>query len=135
MEDVALVFDEVAIITRPGADTRKPEAESIARALAPYRTLHTIEAPGTLDGGDVLCVGKTVYIGLSSRSNRSAVERTQRVLAPYGYTVTGVEVTGCLHLKSAVTQVREDTLLINPKWVDRAIFGTMKFIEVDESEP
>jgi dimethylargininase len=135
VEDVALVFDEVAVITRPGADSRKPEAESIAQALAPYRTLCTIEAPGTLDGGDVLRVGKIVYVGLSSRSNQSAVEQTQEFLAPYGYTVTGVTMTGCLHLKSAVTQVSADTLLINPAWADRSIFGNMKFIEVDESEP
>jgi dimethylargininase len=135
VEDVALVFDEAAIITRLGADSRKAETESIARALSPYRPLLTIEAPGTLDGGDVLCVGKTVYIGLSSRSNQSAVEQTQQFLAPYSYTVKGVEVTGCLHLKSAVTQVSEDTLLINPAWVDRSIFEAMKFIEVDEGEP
>jgi dimethylargininase len=135
VEDVALVFDEVAIITRPGADSRKPETESIALTLSPYRTLFTIEAPGTLDGGDVLRVGKIVYIGLSSRSNQSAVEQMQKFLAPYGYTVKGVEVTGCLHLKSAVTQVSADTVLINPAWVERSIFGTMKFIEVDEGEP
>ena len=135
VEDVALVFDELAVITRPGADSRKLEAESIARALSPYRTLLTIEAPGTLDGGDVLRVGKTVYVGLSSRSNRSGVEQLQGFLGPYGYTVIGVEVTGCLHLKSAVTQVSEDTLLINPAWVDRAIFGEMRLIEVDHSEP
>jgi dimethylargininase len=135
VEDVALVFDEVAIITRPGADSRKPEAESIAQALKPYRTLFTVEAPSTLDGGDVLRVGRTAYIGLSSRSNRSAMEQAQKFLAPYGYTVKGIEVTGCLHLKSAVTQVSEDTLLINPAWVDRSLFGSMKFIEVDESEP
>jgi dimethylargininase len=63
------------------------------------------------------------------------VEQTQKLLAPYGYTVKGVEVTGCLHLKSAVTPVSADTLLINPAWVDRSIFGDMKFIEVDEGEP
>jgi len=135
VEDVALVFDEVAIITRPGADSRKPETESVARALKPYRTLCFIETPGTLDGGDVLRVGRAVYIGLSSRSNRSAIEQLQGFLAPYGYTVKGVEITGCLHLKSAVTQVSEDTLLINPAWVDRTILGDMRFIEVDESEP
>lgn len=135
VEDVALVFDEVAVITRPGADSRKPEAESIARALQPYRPLRTIAAPGTLDGGDVLCVGRTVYVGLSSRSNLAAVEQLQGFLTPFGYTVKGVEVTGCLHLKSAVTQVSEDTLLINPAWVDRAIFGEMKFVEVAEAEP
>ncbi len=135
VEDVALVFDEVAIITRPGADSRKPEAASIARALSPYRALFAIEAPGTLDGGDVLRVGRTVYVGLSSRSNRSAVEQLQGFLAPYGYTVKGVEVTGCLHLKSAVTQVSEDTLLINPAWVDCSIFGEMRCIAVDDREP
>ena len=135
VEDVALVFDEVAVITRPGADSRKPEAESIAQALSPYRALFAIVAPGTIDGGDVLCVNKTVYAGLSSRSNRSGVEQLHKILAPHGYNVQGVEVTGCLHLKSAVTQVSEETLLINPAWVDRSIFGAMKFIEVDESEP
>ena len=135
VEDAALVFDEVAIITRPGADARKPEVESIARALSPYRTLCTIQAPGTLDGGDALCVGKAVYVGLSSRSNPAAVEQLQSFLAPYGYTVSGVQVTGCLHLKSAVTQVAADTLLINSRRVDRRLFGNMKFVEVDEDEP
>src|SRR5512137_2633008 len=135
VEDVALVFDEVAIITRPGADSRKPEIESIAQALRPYRTLCTIEAPGTLDGGDVLRVGKAVYVGLSSRSNRAGAEQLRRILTPYDYTVKGVEVTGCLHLKSAVTQVSEDALLINPAWAARSLFGEMRFIEVDKSEP
>ena len=135
VEDVALVFDEAAVVTRPGADSRKPEAQAIARALSPYRTLFAIEAPGAIDGGDVLRVGRSVYVGLSSRSNQAGVEQLQRNLAPYGYTVRGVEVSGCLHLKSAVTQVSEDTLLINPAWVDRSIFGAMRFIEVDESEP
>jgi dimethylargininase len=135
VEDVALTLDEAAVITRPGADSRKPEAASIARALAPYRTLFTIEAPGSMDGGDVLRVGKTVYVGVSSRSNRSGIEQLQGFLAPYGYTVKGVEVSGCLHLKSAVTQVSEDMLLINPAWVDRAMFGEMRFIEVGDGEP
>ncbi len=135
VEDVALVFDEAAIITRPGADSRRRETESIAQALSAYRTLFTIEAPGTVDGGDVLRVGKTIYVGLSSRSNRSGLDQLQQLLAPYGYTVNGVEVAGCLHLKSAVTQVGEDTLLINPAWVHRSIFGEMRFIDVDAGEP
>jgi dimethylargininase len=134
VEDAALVFDEIAVTTRLGADSRKPEVESIARALSPYRTLQFIQPPGTLDGGDVLRVGKIVYVGLSSRSNRSAAEQLQSRLAPYSYIVKDVEVTGCLHLKSAVTQVSEDTLLINPAWIDRSIFGDMRFIEVDEGE-
>lgn len=135
VEDVAIVLDEIAIITRPGADSRKPEARLIAEALKPYRELRFIEAPGTVDGGDVLRVGKTLYIGLSSRSNQAAIDQMQQYLAPFGYSVQGVKVTGCLHLKSAVTQVAVDTLLINPLWVDVAYFNGFRLVEVDPSEP
>ena len=135
VEDVAIVLDEVAIITRPGADSRKPEAKLMAEALKPYRELRFIEVPGTVDGGDVLRVGRSLYVGISSRSNSSAIEQMQQHLAPFGYAVQGVEVTGCLHLKSAVTQVSEDTLLINPHWVDRAYFNDFRLVEVDPSEP
>ena len=135
VEDAAIVLDESAIITRPGADSRKPETESIARALSPYRTLHTILAPGTLDGGDVLVVDKHIWVGLASRSNQSAIDQMQAFLKPHGYSVCGVPISGCLHLKSAVTQVKKDTLLINTAWIDQANFPDMKFIEVDISEP
>jgi dimethylargininase len=135
VEDAAVVLDECAFITRPGADSRKPETESIARALAPYRTLLTIQAPGTLDGGDVLVVGKHIWVGLATRSNQSALDQMQTHLERYGYAVRGISVTGCLHLKSAVTQVAEETLLINPDWVDQANFPGMKCIEIDPSEP
>ena len=135
VEDAAVVLDECAIITRPGADSRKPETASIARALAPYRALNMIQAPGTLDGGDVLVVGKCIWVGLGTRSNHSAIDQLQAFLEPYGYAVYTVPVKGCLHLKSAVTSVAQDTLLINPAWVDQASFPNMKFIEVDPSEP
>jgi dimethylargininase len=135
VEDTAVVLDECAIITRPGADSRKPETESIVRALAPYRLLHTIRAPGTLDGGDVLVIGKRIWVGLSTRSNQFAIDQMRTFLELYGYTVHGVPLSGCLHLKSAVTQVADDTLLINPEWVNKAKLPGMKFIEVDPSEP
>jgi dimethylargininase len=135
VEDTAVVLDECAIITRPGADSRKPESESVARALAPYRSLHTIQAPGTVDGGDVLVVGKHIWVGQSTRSNQSAIEQMQAFLKLFGYIVQGVPVNGCLHLKSAVTQAAEETLLINPAWIDKAAFPGMKFIEVDPGEP
>lgn len=135
VEDTALVLDEVALLTRPGADSRKAEVESIARALAPYRRLMRIEAPGTVDGGDILRLGKHIYVGLTTRSNQSAIEQMQSALKPYGYMVSGVPVTGCLHLKSAVTQASEDTLLINPAWVEKHYFPGWKFIEVDPQEP
>lgn len=135
VEDAAVVLDEIAIITRPGADSRKPETASIARALEPYRKLFRIQAPGAVDGGDVLHVGKTLYVGLSSRSNPSAIEQMQNTLRPHGYAVQGAPVNGCLHLKSAVTQVAEDTLLINPSWVDASLFRDYDLIEVDAAEP
>ena len=134
VEDTALVLDECAIILRPGADSRKPETESIAKALSPYRKLFTIQAPARVDGGDILRVGRQVYIGLSTRSDTNAAEQIQDFLQPYSYEVQVVRVTGCLHLKSAVTQAAEDTLLINPAWVDPGNFAGMKFIESDPSE-
>ncbi len=134
VEDTALVLDECAIILQPGADSRKPETESIAKVLAPYRKLFYIEAPARVDGGDILRVGKQIYIGLSSRSDTNAIEQIQDFLQPYGYEVHVAIASGCLHLKSAVTQVAEDTLLINPAWTDKKNFAGMKFIEIDPSE-
>ncbi len=135
VEDTAVILDEVAIITNPGAVARKPEIDSIAEVLQKYRKLIYIESPATVDGGDVLVVGKKIYVGLSSRSNLEAVEQMQSSLDEFGYQVIGVEVRGCLHLKSAVTVISADTLLINPNWVDKNIFAEMKFIEIDEREP
>lgn len=134
VEDVAVVLDEVAVMTRPGAASRRGEGPSVADALRAYRPLHAIEAPATLDGGDVLCVGRTLYVGQAARSNAEAVAQLQSLLAPFGYTVRGVATHGCLHLKSAVTQVADDTLLVQPQWIDRDIFGDMRVIEVDPDE-
>ncbi|HOG47503.1 MAG TPA: hypothetical protein PLJ35_21540 [Anaerolineae bacterium] len=75
VEDVAVVLDELAVITRPGAESRRAEVAPVARALAPYRRLCTIEAPGTVGGGDVLRVGRQLYVGLSSRSNAGSHAR------------------------------------------------------------
>ncbi len=135
VEDCAVVLDELAIITRPGAASRRPEVPSIAASLAPYRQLVYIQPPGFLDGGDVLRLGKTLYIGFSDRSNREAIAQMQSILTPFGYTVQGVPITGCLHLKSAVTQISVETLLLNPQWVDYKLFSKMAYIEVDEQEP
>jgi dimethylargininase len=135
VEDAAIVLDEVAVLTLPGAASRRPEVESVARALAPYRRLLRVESPGTLDGGDVLVAGKRIFVGLTLRSNAAAVEQLRSLLDPFGYIVAGVPVTDCLHLKSGVSQVAEDTLLINPAWVDKSYFEGFKFIEVDPSEP
>jgi dimethylargininase len=135
VEDAAIVLDELAILTRPGAASRRPETRTVARALDRYRRLATIQVPGTLDGGDVLHVGRTLYVGLSGRSNRAAIDQTRALLAPLGYHVRGVTVDGCLHLKSAVTQVAADTLLVNRDWLDVSAFGGLRLVDVDPKEP
>ena len=135
VEDTALVLNECAIILRPGAESRRPETESIRRVLAPYRELFEIEAPARVDGGDLLRVGKQVYMGISTRSDANAAEQLQEILRGFGYELHVVPVAGCLHLKSAVTQVRDDTLLINPAWVDKSHFGAVRSIEIVASEP
>ncbi len=135
VEDTALVFGEFAVILRPGAESRRSETESIEHVLAPYRRLFHIEAPARVDGGDLLRVGNHVYLGLSTRTDTNAAEQLQDMLKRFGYELHVVPVTGCLHLKSAVTQVSEDTLLVNPAWVDKSHFAGVKFIEIDASEP
>ncbi len=135
VEDTAFILPEVAVITRPGADSRKPETESIIQALSSYRPLVHVSAPATVDGGDVLVLGKNIYIGLSTRSTMEAVTQLQSLLDNYGYTVHGIELTDCLHLKTAVTRVDDKTLLINKKWVDPAYFTGFELLEADPSEP
>jgi dimethylargininase len=135
VEDTAFILPETALITRPGADSRKPETESIARALSPFTKLLFLREPATLDGGDVLVVGKRIFVGISTRSNDDAIRQLQELLGGYGYTVTGVPLHNCLHLKSAVTRADDNTLLINKNWVDTAVFTDYNLIEVDPSEP
>jgi len=135
VEDTAVVLDEVAVITRPGAPSRRAETASVATVLGKYRDLRRIESPGTLDGGDVLRVQRTLYVGTSSRSNASGIQQLGALLLPFGYRMVPVSVQDCLHLKTAVTQVAADQLLINPRYVERTQFPGMRFIEVDDSEP
>ena len=134
VEDVALVLDEVAVMTRPGAESRRAEGASIATVLEDFRPLLRIEAPGTLDGGDVLRIGRAIFVGQSARSNAAGIAQLRELLAPHGYTVQGVATRDCLHLKSAVTQVAPDTLLIQPAWIDAEIFASYRLIEVDPGE-
>ncbi|HJQ13514.1 MAG TPA: arginine deiminase family protein [Anaerolineales bacterium] len=135
VEDTAFILPEMAVITRPGADSRKPETESIVRALSPLIKLIRVREPATVDGGDVLVLGKRIYIGLSTRSNPEATDQLNEVLSEYGYSVTSVALQDCLHLKSAVTRVDDHTLLINRNWVDANYFANFDLIDVDPFEP
>ena len=94
----------------------------------------SIQAPGTLDGGDILAAGDTIYVGVSSRSNQEGIKHLQEIVNPYGYHVEAISVNGCLHLKSAVTLVGEGIFLINPEWIDKEIFKGYRIIEIDEKE-
>src|SRR5262249_51858294 len=105
VEDIAVVFDELALVTSPGAESRRRETAMVADAVSRVRPLRWIEPPGTLDGGDVLVAGRHVFVGRSSRTTDAGIEQARRVLTPYGYTVRAVNVGGCLHLKSAVTSL------------------------------
>jgi dimethylargininase len=135
VEDTAIVLDEVAVATRPGAPSRRDEVASVADALAEFREVRRIEPPATLDGGDVLRLGKLVCVGMSARSNPDGIAQLGRLLAPFGYRVEGIPLQGCLHLKSAVTQVAEGLLLVNPAWVDAGRFEGWRSIAVDPAEP
>ena len=134
VEDAAIVLDEVAIITCPGAASRRAETASIAGALRPYRDLRHVEPPGTVDGGDLLRSGRTLYVGLSGRTNEAGFDQIRAIVEPLGYRAKSVRVEGCLHLKSAVTEVAEGTLLVNPGWVDGGAFEGRRLIEVDPEE-
>lgn len=135
IEDIAVVLDELAIVMRPGAESRRAETPAVAEAVARHREVQRIEAPGTIDGGDVLVCGRQVFIGQSTRTNTSAVEQMRRILAPFGYGVCSLPVNGCLHLKSAVTLVGERRLLANPEWIDRDALRSFEIVDVDASEP
>ena len=135
VEDTAVVLDERAILARPGAASRRPETEAVAEALAAYREVRRIEPPGTLDGGDVLRVGHVLYVGRSTRTNAAAIDQLTQHVERLGYAVRPMAVTGCLHLKSAVTQVAPDTLLVNRAWLDVRPFEGLELVDVAPSEP
>jgi len=135
IEDTAVVVPELAILTRPGAVSRRAEISAVAEALRPQRTLAQVEPPGTMDGGDVLAAGRQVFVGVSSRTNPEGARQLRAIIAPYGYTVEEIEVRGCLHLKSAVTLVGDNLLLMNSAWLPENPFTFFDRIEVDPREP
>ena len=135
VEDAAVVVDELAVLTRPGAESRRAEIPSVAQALARHRDLAFVAAPGTLDGGDVLRLGRRLFVGQSARTDEEGIAQLRDLLAPFGYSVEAIAVTGCLHLKSAVTAIDDATIVLNPAWVDASRFGVQRTIEVDPSEP
>jgi dimethylargininase len=135
IEDTAIVLDELAIMTRPGAESRRGEVDAVANVLREYRTLARIGDPGTLDGGDVLRLDRVLYAGRTPRTSSRGIAMLAEIVEPFGYRVVSVAVSGCLHLKSAVTRVGTDALLMNRDWLPDAPFNDWRIIDVDASEP
>lgn len=135
VEDPALVLDEVAVITRLGAASRREETLTLAAALAHFRPLRYLAEPATLEGGDVMRVGKTLFVGASRRTNAEGIRQLGDILSPLGYKVVPVAVHGCLHLKSACTCLDEDTLLVNRDWIDLSPLRRFRLVDVAPTEP
>lgn len=134
VEDPAIVLDEVAILTRMGTDARRKESESLADALAQFRPLRSIREPATLEGGDVMRAGKTLYVGLSRRTNREGVVQLAELVQPFEYKVVPVHVTGCMHLKTACSWLGGDRLLVNRDWIDTGAFSAFTILDVPPEE-
>jgi dimethylargininase len=135
VEDPVVVVDEVAVISIMGAPSRRPEARTLTDALSRYRPLKFLREPATLDGGDVLRVGRRVFAGLSQRTNREGVAQLRDLLQAFDYDVQTVEVRGCLHLKSACSYIGNDTVLINRAWIDAERFRGFELLDVPDEEP
>jgi dimethylargininase len=135
VEDPAIVLDQLAVILPLGTETRRREAPSLAQALAKFRKLKYVSLPGTLEGGDVLRIGGKLFVGLTRRSNAEGIRQLAAILAPHNYEVIAVPVTGCLHLKSAVTHLGRNALLANRAWFGTAPLAGHEWIDVDPTEP
>ena len=135
VEDPVVVVDEVAVIARTGAESRRQEAASLAEALSAFRPLRYLREPATLEGGDVLRIGRTIFVGLSPRTNQAGVSQLAAKLEPSGYRVRAVPVRDCLHLKTACSYAGQETLLVNRAWLETAPLDGWKLLDVAEDEP
>jgi dimethylargininase len=135
IEDTAIVLDEIAVLASMGAIARQKEPAGIEQVLRKYRTIEPILPPATLEGGDVLRVGRILLVGLSARTNGAGVHALESIVKCYGYHVLPVRVTGCLHLKTACTALPDGGLLVNPAWVDAEALKPFEQIPLPVEEP
>lgn len=135
VEDNAIILDELAVVTSMGIPSRQGESALLLPVLGRYRRLATIAPPATIEGGDVLRMGNTLYVGESTRTNRAGVETLQSIVESLGYTVTSVGIQACLHLKTACTSLDDETLLVNPAWIDSHALRWFRLLHVPAEEP
>lgn len=135
VEDPLVVVDELAIVTRMGAASRRAEGESLAAAISPFRPVRTMREPAALEGGDVMRIDRDVFVGLTTRTNEAGIAQLTAELEPFGYRVHTVPVNGCLHLKSACCSLGDGRLLANPRWLDCAPPQDYAIVSVADDEP
>jgi dimethylargininase len=135
IEDTAVVLDEMAVLARPGAPSRRAEVAAVGIALRSHRPIAAILPSGTIDGGDVLRAGRRLFVGVGARTNADGAKQLRGISAPFGYSVEETPFEGCLHLKTAATSVADDLVLVNPEWVDPGRFAPLRTIAVDPAEP
>jgi dimethylargininase len=135
VQDTAVVLDEVCVIASMGASTRLGEVSEVEKLLAPFRKVRRIFAPATLDGGDVVQFGKRLFVGLSTRTNARGIAALASIVEAFGYTVVPVSVNGGLHLTTGCGIVNDETVLLNPRWLDASAFKGLRQLHVSEEEP
>jgi dimethylargininase len=133
VEDTVIIVDDAAVLMRPGAVSRRGEVDSVAAVLhARGYELLRIVGPGTADGGDVLQVGRTLYVGRTARTNAAAIEQLRGLVAPLGREVVAVPVTDVLHLKTAATALPDGTIVAVPGCVAGDAFGQREVLSAPE---
>lgn len=145
VEDAAVAVGTTVVVARPGAPERRAEVDDVRAALllaGGRARIAEIRAPGTLDGGDVLVLGRRVFVGLSTRTNRDGARQLAEILegaAGGGCEVVPVPVARCLHLETAATAISAGdaapAVLVNPRWVDASVFAPAEVVEVPDGEP
>jgi len=135
VQDTAVVLDEICVIASMGAHARKGEVSEVERLVSPLRRIRRIFPPATLDGGDVVQIGRRLFVGLSTRTNARGIAAMERIVEPFGYTVVPVNVNGGLHLTTGCGVIDDETVLLNPRWLDSSAFRGLRQLHVSEDEP
>jgi len=135
IEDAVITLDEVAILCRMGAPTRRSETTAFEPIIAAYRQTHRMTAPATLEGGDVILAGRTLFVGRSTRTNDEGAGQLRAFTEPLGYRVIQIDVRGCLHLSTGASYLGDGVILANPDWIDADAFEGCRVIPVDPSDP
>ncbi len=135
VQDTAVVLDEICVIASMGASSRVGEVRSMETVLSRFRRIRRIMPPATLDGGDVIQLGRQIFVGASRRTNARGITRFKELVEPYGYKLTPVDVNGGLHLTTGCGIVNDETVIVNPRWLDADAFKGLRRLQVAEDEP